>query len=186
MMAENTSAANDLPAVAFVLEPRDVTTISGEPFEIWVPSFDAEHRRGGRQRGGQFGYQNEERRGRQAKGATTNQESLELARRLLAYLRSEGAPVPLGQVYDYFGDQDLLGEYGPQKDGKVRWKDGYKMRRAIARVAKLDGPDAGWAANEFKNEGRWYVQAIVVTSHTNEKPANPAKPENDVTEDPPL
>ena len=41
MMAENTSAANDLPAVAFTLEPREVTTSGGEVFEIWVPSFEA-------------------------------------------------------------------------------------------------------------------------------------------------
>jgi hypothetical protein len=183
MMSDNTSAANDLPAVVFTLEPKDVVSKGGQVFEIWVPTFDVNtvdvdvNQVVNSDVKPREGNANGSNRGRKP-----SQESVDMAKQLLAYLRGEGTAVLLAKVYDHFGDEDMLGEYGPQADDKLRWKDAYKIRRAIPRVAKLDGPDAGWAVEEFKMDAHWYLRAIIVAK----APEQSAKPANNDTEVPPF
>jgi hypothetical protein len=152
MMAENTSAASDIPAVAFVLEPREVVNRGGEVFEIWVPRFETDT----------VDVDVNEVVNSDVKkpGRPLAQKSVVLAKWVLSYLRNVGSPVRLGEVYNAAGDAGFIGEYGPQKDGKIRWSAGYQLTRAIARVQHLEGDDAGWLVDEFDVEGRKHMRLI--------------------------
>jgi hypothetical protein len=173
MMSDNTSAANDLPAVVFTLEPKEVASKGGQVFEIWVPTFDVNtvdvdvnqvvnsdvKPAGGR------------------RGPKPNQESTEVAQWVLNYLRAAGSPVRLGDVYDAAGDEDLLGLYGLDDKGKARWLEGWKLSRAFKRVEKLQGDDAGWVIDRLEVGGVKYIQAVNVSlsrGGIDDKPATPS------------
>jgi AAA domain/Bifunctional DNA primase/polymerase, N-terminal len=156
MMAENTSAANDLPAVVFELEPRQVTTNGGQVFDIWVPRFEIDTV--------QVDVNEVVNSDVKQRGRPPTKAANELAKWVLDYLRKAGAPVRKGDVYNAAGDADLIGEYGPDSDGKLRWSKGYLLSRACARIAKLEGPDAGWMIDELEEGGRKYLQ-VIATLH---------------------
>jgi hypothetical protein len=157
MMAENTSAPNDLPAWVFVLEPHKVTTKTWDVFEIWVSRFETE--------GLEVDVNevvNSDVKTRRPPGRPPKEASITLAKWVLDYLRKAGSPVRLGDVYNAAGDAGFLGEYGPDKSGKIRWSTGYQLPRACARVAKLEGPDAGWTIDELEEAGRRYLQSLCI------------------------
>jgi hypothetical protein len=75
--------------------------------------------------------------------------------------------VRLGDVYNAAGDAGFLGEYGPQKDGKLRWSAGYQIPRALARIEQLEGDDAGWIVDKLEEGGRQYIQVSAkLQNHT--------------------
>jgi hypothetical protein len=152
MMAENTSAANDLPAVAFTLEPKEVANSSGQPFEIWVPSFDANTV--------EVDVNEVVNSDVKAGGRPAKSETVRFAKWLLDYLRAAGSPVRLGEVYDAAGEAKFVGEYGPDKSGKARWLEGWRLKQARMQAPKLTGSDAGWTIADFKLDEVYYLQAI--------------------------
>jgi hypothetical protein len=157
MMAENTSAANDLPSVAFLLEPVEVTSHGGVAFEIWVPRFEVDTVEVDVNE-----VVNSDVKGR---GRPPKAESVKLAKWVLDYLRAAGSPVRLGTVYDAAGDAGFIGDYGPDKSGKLRWSTGWQLPRACARVATLEGADAGWTVDKIELEGRAYLQINATLQH---------------------
>lgn len=97
---------------------------------------------------------------RSTRGRKPSEESIELAKWALGYLRNELAPIPKGRLFDEAGALDKLGDYGPDNRGKLSWKEGYRLSRAIDRVRHLDGDDAGWMIEETTMDGRKYLRAI--------------------------
>jgi hypothetical protein len=95
--------------------------------------------------------------GESGRGRKPNEETVELAKWVLDYLRKEGAPVPKWEVYNAAGALDRIGVYGPDKRGNLGWSEGYKLSRAVDRVEHLKGDDAGWMIDELSVDGhkRW-------------------------------
>jgi hypothetical protein len=150
MMAENTSARSDLPAVAFTLEPRDVTNKRGEVFQIWVPKFETATVDVDVDQVVNSDVQSKKRSGPEPDTIKP------LAGWIVDYLASEKRPVRRGDLYNAAGAAGFLGEYGPQKDGKLRWGKGWKLPRAIELVPHLDGSRGGFQADEMTDQGVTY------------------------------
>ena len=174
MMSDNTSAPSDLPSVPFVLEPKELTSKDGELFEIWVPRFESATV--------DVDVNSIVNGDVKPRGPKPSQKSISLAKWALGYLRNAGMPVRLGDVYNAAGDAGLIGEYGPQKDGKLRWSDGWQLPRAVAKVQNLEGDDGGWIIDEIELDGRKYLKACRNTK----EPAKPAKPVFEATQDVPF
>jgi energy-coupling factor transporter ATP-binding protein EcfA2 len=152
--AKCNNAPRDLPAVAYSLVRADVQSGAGE-IETSFPVFEAETVKG---------VDLQEAVGASRKGRSTKPgppKAHTLAQWLLNYLRQAIHPIQKGVIYDAAGDAGLIGEYGPTgKDKKLRWSDGYLLKRAFARVPMLQGDDAGWLIEETKLDERGYWQAI--------------------------
>jgi putative DNA primase/helicase len=153
--AKCNNAPDDLPAVAYSLIKAMIPSVAGE-IEAAFPVFESEPVKV------DLGeLMNPARRPGPKTAKTTD-----LAKWLLDYLRRERTPVPKGAVYNAAGDAGLIGEYGPQKDGKLRWSAGYALSRAFHKVPMIGGDDAGWIAEELQLDGRKYWQAVAPMAAT--------------------
>jgi hypothetical protein len=147
--AKCNNAPRDLPAVAYSLMRADIPSAAGA-IETSYPVFEAETVKVDDLQGAMSG-----------RGKPTGARAITLAKWLLDYLRERTHPIQKGVIYDAAGDAGHIGEYGPTgKDRKLRWADGYLLKRAFAKVPALSGDDAGWMIEESQLDERGYWQAI--------------------------
>ena len=135
MQTDNTLAPSDLPAVAFTLEPRDVTSQKTQrTFQLWVPKFDKEtvDVDPGEVLNGM-------RRSGPGRPAT---EAAKLAKFLVGFLMDKG-PVLLCEIADHAGAAGFLGRQ-VLKDGRPSLSGFTALYRALELVPNLPSPDDGW------------------------------------------
>ena len=150
-------------------------------FDIWVPNFEANTVEVDVNEVVNSDVKAAAKSGSNSRGPRPNQESVELARWALNFLRNEATPIPKGKLFDEAGALDKIGDYGPDNRGKLSWKEGYKLSRAIDRVRYLGGDDAGWTIDETTVDGRKYLRAV--REHVATESEKPASPSNGGSQD---
>lgn len=145
------NAPDDLPAIAFRIEPREVPGGDGEAIETAVPVFEVEP------------VHIDVRAlmsGAQPKGKPGPKATVgpDLARWLVRYLLARpGMAATNREVFAAAGAAGLIGELRERKDGRLRWSNGSAVYDAIKLVPNLDGDEAGvQVVEEQETDSRGY------------------------------
>jgi hypothetical protein len=137
--AKCNNAPDDLPAIAFQIQPQSITNEDGEEIETTIPVFDADPVNvdlaqavigGARAR---------------AKPGPEPVKTMALAEWLFDFLTDQPAPTPLAAVFDAAGE---AGHVGERKNG--RWTNLSALYRAMEKVAELPAPRAGRCVDGFR------------------------------------
>jgi hypothetical protein len=158
MQSDNTSAPSDLPAVAFTLGPRDITTKQGDVFQIWAPKFE-------------LNPVNDVDVNEVINAAVRPKaygpaplKADKMAIWLFDYLLAQAKPVQAKTVYDEAGLAFMNETPHPlgTLDIDGNWSNGKLLRRAADRVPFLESPRNGKRVKRWQDAttGWWFWHLI--------------------------
>lgn len=155
--AKCNNAPDNLPALAFKVETREVMSEAGEPIETAVPVFEAETV------AVDLGDVVNGTKG--AKRGPDAEKTMALAEWLHDFLAGRPGPTPLGAIFDAAGEKGLIGHKRPEDN---KWTSGSVLYEARKRVPSLLDPRSGGRIDDLKasigSGGRavvhWYLVSL--------------------------
>ena len=141
--AKCNNAPRNLPAIAYSLAKAIIPSVAGE-IETSFPTFEAATV--------QVDLQEAMSTGKGKRGPTA-QKTPRVALWLLEYLRAAAGPSQLRDIFAAAGAMGFVGEYKPDKQGRLRWSVPAILYQAKDHVPKLEAPNDGWTIEDFTNGG---------------------------------
>jgi energy-coupling factor transporter ATP-binding protein EcfA2 len=137
--AKCNNAADDLPALAFKMVRAVITSSSGVEIQTAFPEFEPET----------IQVDLSDAMGKKPQRGPAPLKTMEVALCLLDYLRQEGRPVRLADVFAAIGATGKIGHLKQNDRGQLRWSSGSILYEAQRRVPSLPEPNIGWAIEAY-------------------------------------